>query len=136
MNSEYTKKWQRQLGILIFAGALLLRLVLALYNREANDNHVQVVSWIVDQHSLPEKNDCWSCFQPKLYYLVCAGFVKLFHAEELYDRIRVMQLVNFFTSFFILLLFRKFIDKQNLSVRRKLITFAFFAFNPCLIGIN
>jgi hypothetical protein len=136
MNSEYTKSWQRQLVILIFAGALLLRLLLGIYNREANDNHVDVVSLIVDKHTLPEKDDCWSCYQPKLYYLVCAGVVKLFHVQDFYGRVVVMQLVNVFTSFFILLLFWKFIDKQDLTVRRKLLTFAFFAFNPCLTGIN
>src|ERR1043165_6189457 len=112
-------KREKQIVVLIFIVAMALRMLLGIFNHEANDNHVDVVSWIVDKHSLPAKNDCWSCYQPKLYYLVCAGVVKLFHVQGFYKRIEVMQLVNVFISFFILLLFRKFINKHNLNARSK-----------------
>ncbi len=121
---------------LVIAAAMLLRFMLAWHNREANDNHVQVVSWIADRHELPQKNDCWSCYQPKLYYVISAGIVNAFHVKSEWKRIRTMQLFNVFVSLFILLLFWKFIDKQKLSDGSKLLLLAFFAFNPCLAGIN
>lgn len=127
---------ERRIVILIFIFAMLLRGALCYLNREANDNHIDVVNWIVDKHVLPGKNDCWSCYQPKLYYVVCAGLVTLFGVEEFHQRILVMQLVNLVITFFILLLFLKFINKQNINAGSKVLTFAFFAFNPCLIGIN
>ena len=127
---------KRKVVIIIFIAAMLLRSILCILNRQANDDHVSVVNWIADKHTLPQKADCWSCYQPKLYYIVCAELVTLFHVHGSHQRIEVMQLVNLFISFFILLLFWKFIEKQPLSPRNKLLVFAFFAFNPCLTGIN
>ena len=115
---------------------MLLRIALGFLNRQANDNHEDVVSWIVDKNSIPEKNDCWSCYQPKLYYVVCAALVKLFNVTGDGSRTVVMQQVNVVISFFILLLFWKFIDRQNWNARNKLLLFGLFAFNPCLAGIN
>lgn len=129
-------KKERWVLVLLLATAMLLRLGLGLVNRDANDNHVEVVSLIVDTHKLPEKHVCWSCYQPKLYYLVCAGVVSLLNVKENSVRILTMQLVNVFISFFVLILFWKFIDAQSLSTRSKYVLFVFFAFNPCLIGIN
>jgi hypothetical protein len=124
------------LAKVIFLIALLIRLFLVIYNREANDDHVEVVSWIVDKHSIPEKPDCWSCFQPKLFYLISAAAVKTFNLTTKNERIVTMQFINFLFGFFILLFILKFINRQFLPDKVKVLLFAFFAFNPCLMGIN
>ncbi len=122
--------------ITLFIFALCLRLVLCFLNREANDNHAQVVEWIIDKQSLPNKEDCWECFQPKLYYLINAAIVVAFHIKGHYNIVLAMQMLNFVFSFFILLFLWKFINRQTISFGIKLIAFALVAFNPCLTGIN
>jgi hypothetical protein len=122
--------------LVIFCVAMLLRFCLALANRDANDNHIDVVSWIVDKKEIPERKDCWSCYQPKLYYVISAGVVKLFNITSSSRRILSIQFVNVFISFFIILIFWKYINKQNFSVQTKYILFGLFALNPCLTGIN
>src|SRR5437868_9561035 len=89
---------------IIFFIALLLRFLLALINRDANDNHIDVVSWIVDKNEIPERKDCWSCYQPKLSYMASAGIVKAFHITAISGRVLAMQLLNVFFSFWILLI--------------------------------
>jgi hypothetical protein len=121
---------------LILALAMLLRLMLGIVNRAANDNHLDVVNILVNEHRLPEKTQCWSCYQPKLYYIICAGVVNLFGVQEDSPRVLTMQLVNVAIAFFLLLLLLLYINKQKLATHSKYVVFAFFAFNPCLAGIN
>ncbi len=138
MNNPHSRPllWQAGCLVLIFITSMGLRFTLAFLNNEANDNHVDVVNLIISTHHLPEKRDCWSCYQPKLYYVFCAGVIEAFHIKEFYHRIKAMNMVNAFLGFFILLIIWKFIHCGNLSFNRKLLFFAFFAFNPCLAGIN
>ena len=109
---------------------------LAFVNRDANDNHIEVVNLIADKHFIPEKNDCWSCYQPKLYYLAVTGVVKLLHYHVTENRIITAQMLNVIFAFFSLLLIWKFIRKQVLSTQNQLLLFAFCAFNPCFAAIN
>ena len=44
----------RILILSIFILSLSLRFILSLLNYEANDNHVEVVEWIINHHSLPD----------------------------------------------------------------------------------
>ena len=39
----------------------------------ANDNHFAPVQIIVEQHRLPRADECWSCYQPPLYYTLAAA---------------------------------------------------------------
>jgi hypothetical protein len=130
------KKWQRVLIASIFIFALALRLILAFINKEANDNHFEVVNWIVDKNEIPQNENCWECFQPKFFYLLDASIIKVFNIKAKFDRIRCMQLTNVVFSFFILLILWKFIRKQPVSFPIKAWCFALLAFNPCLVGIN
>src|SRR5436190_11059759 len=120
----------------IFLVALGLRFVLCIYNREANDNHMEVINWILHNHSLPAKEDCWECSQPKAWYLLNVGILNAFHIRKVEDKIIAVQMVNFVFSFFILLFLWMFINRQRYSDRLKLFSFALVALNPCLIGIN
>jgi hypothetical protein len=130
------KKWQRILIAFIFILALGLRLILAFINKEANDNHFEVINWIVDKNEIPQNENCWECFQPKLFYLLDAGIIKVFNIKAKFERIRCEQFINVVFSFFILLILWKFIRVQPASFALKAWCFALIAFNPCLIGIN
>ena len=122
--------------ILIFILATGLRLWLGFVNRSANDDHISVINLIVDQKVIPEKEDCWSCYQPKLYYLIASGFVKMFHYKMQERRIMTAQVLNVLFGFLILLIFWKFLKRKLLDERSRLFLFAFFALNPCLAAIN
>jgi hypothetical protein len=129
-------RWQKTCLISIFAIALGLRLVLSFVNRQANDNHLEPIAWILQKHSLPSKEDCWECFQPKAYYLLNAAIIKSFSIGGVNNRIVTLQLVNFLFSFFILLFAWRFIQRQNISYQLKLAAFALVALNPSLAAIN
>jgi hypothetical protein len=122
--------------LFVFILSMSLRLVLAFLNRDANDNHMEVINWIVDKHDLPEKNDCGQCYHLKLFYVLSAGIIKSFHLTSENSRIVSIQLFNVLLGFLTLLFFWKFIKKYPANKNIKIITFAFFAFNPCLVGIN
>ncbi len=126
----------RILILSIFILSLSLRFILSLLNYEANDPHVEVVEWIINHHSLPDKDDCWECFQPKLYYIINAGIIQMLGIDNRMDRILCMQMFNFVLSFFILFYLWKFIARQHFSEKIKIAAFALLAFNPCLTGIN
>ncbi|RJP48247.1 MAG: hypothetical protein C4586_09505 [Anaerolineaceae bacterium] len=126
--------------IAIFIGSISLRLGLALYNREANDPHMPVVRFILRNNELPEKINCWECFQPKLFYYTIAKilvFLQLDKSPDADAQKIIAQIVNFLAGVVILIVAWMFIGK--LSEFRdgvKLLGFAFLAFNPQLIGIN
>ncbi len=121
---------------MIFVTALLLRLFLCLYNREANDDHMQVINLIVDKGFVPTKDDCAECFQPKFFYLFHAKAIELFHITSLTTRIVYVQLVNFIFSFFVLLISLKIILSVKTTSTVHTASFALLAFNPCFTGIN
>ena len=56
----------------VFALGVLLRVYLALVNREANDDHLTVIRIIAFQHHLPRLREAWEGFQPKLYHVTTA----------------------------------------------------------------
>lgn len=120
----------------IFLLAIGLRLVLAIVNRSANDDHVEVIRWIVEKQTIPGKNDCIECYQPKFFYITSAAIVNFFHLSHRDSQTVAVQLFNTFISFFTLLCFWNFIKSKPLTERAKILFFAFFAFNPGLAGIN
>ncbi len=129
-------KKTRAILLIVFILSIGLRLVLAYLTREANDNHMEVISWIADKHQLPDKNDCWECFQPKFFYSISAGIITLFDVQTPEHRIMAIQFFNVLLGFFTIFLFWKFIKKQSFGEITKILLFSFFAFNPSLVGIN
>jgi hypothetical protein len=122
--------------LFILSIAFAPRIALGFLNHESNDNHVDVVNFILANHSLPEKKDCWSCFQPKLYYVASAALCQILGITDDFRRVRAMQLLNVAISLFTLILLWKFINAQALHVFNKYLFFSLFALNPCLLGIN
>src|SRR5258706_622036 len=86
----------------IFVVSLCLRLGLSLYNREANDPHMPVIRYIMKNNKLPEKMDCWECFQPKLFHYTVAKLLDIMRLNRRNDeevQKIVAQLVNFLAGF-------------------------------------
>ena len=120
----------------IFGLAVLLRLLLAAFNRSANDPHIEVIVWIADMGVFPEAGDCWQCYHAKLYHSVCALLINLFQIEQLSHRILLSQLINVVAGSVTLLVFYRFLMRLNIGSYSRIMAFALIALNPKLIGIN
>jgi hypothetical protein len=124
---------------IIFLISVLLRLALICFNREANDPHEGVAALILGNHSLPSIQDCWECFQPKLFHLVFAGAIQAFGwtKEPAYHQNIAGEVINFVagvvTLIYVWLLIRQLTVKKETI---KVIAFGLVALNPALIGIN
>src|SRR5215216_7022837 len=127
----------------LFFGILLLstvlRFTLAMVNREANDDHLEVVRMIMQEKRLPGVDDCLECFHPKLYHY---GLSFLFQAtgidaDDIPSQTILAQLLNAVLGTTLILILWNFLNSLPVENELlKLITFALVAFNPNLIGIN
>jgi hypothetical protein len=135
--SAYIFNHRKQLLIVaVFIAALTLRFLLSLYNRQANDDHIEVINWIIDKHQIPEKEDCWECSQPKFYYHINAAVMRTFRIKGNEKRIITAQMINCFFGAITLIFVWLFVRNQNFSFRIRFFAFAIIALNPCLTGIN
>lgn len=126
-----------KLFIAIFILALLLRMGLTLVNREAIDDHMEVVRLILSTQQLPSLADCRECFHPKLFYASAAALLGLLGIHDNNAQMVLVQLVNFLAGAITLVFAWKLIEEfpsRNDIV--KLITFALLALNPKLIAVN
>jgi hypothetical protein len=119
--------------------SLFLRLALVMVNREANDDHMAVVNYILKSNSLPQKADCDECFQPKFYYFTVAKTLQVLGQANLGPNKKILfaELINFLVGLATLLVVWIFLDGlpgRNGGI--KTISFALVALNPGLIGIN
>ncbi len=126
----------RSILISVYILALALRVGLALVNREANDDHMQVITMIADGEGVPDASQCAECFQPKLFYVVNAAFINVLGIDDPDSRIVAVQLHNLVFVFFILLFLWKYLRHQPFSPGTRLAVFAVLALNPALTGIN
>lgn len=118
----------------IFLIAVLIRIVLAFVNREANDNHIEVIQRLLQ--GLPvTKTSCWECFHPKLYYYLSAFISRIFSLNNSSILIAA-QLLSAFFGIATLIFFLLFIKAQKVSSVVKQLIFALVALNPDLTGIN
>jgi hypothetical protein len=129
-------KRKRTFVLAILFIAFGLRVILAFINRQANDDHMEVINWIVNKANVPIRDNCGICYQPKFFYVISANIITFFKIQTDDHRIIAIQLFNAILGFFTILFFWKFINKQPFNDSTKLLLFAFFAFNPCLTGIN
>jgi hypothetical protein len=123
----------------LFLLSISLRLGLSLVNRGASDDHMQVVELILRSDKLPQKDDCWECFQPKLFHFTVAKVLQGMGLAEadLNSKIMVAQLINFLAGAITLGVILKFITElAGYNDGLKLIAFALIALNPKLIGIS
>jgi hypothetical protein len=118
-----------------------LRIGFVSVNRQANDPHDEVISYIIENGSLPEKDDCWECFQPKLFHFTTAMILQIPVLEEARndqsDLALQVEIINLIASMGILIVIALLIHQipvQNDHL--KLLAFGLAALNPKLIGIN
>ena len=127
------------LFLLIFILSAGLRLGMVWFNREANDDHFQVIQLILKTNRLPEKADCWECFQPKLFHFTSAEFLRLAGLGNANPGLMLLavELLNatagLITLLFIGLFLQRLPGKNGLL---KVLAFGLVALNPDLIGIN
>ncbi len=88
---------------------------------------------------LPQKDDCWECFQPKLFHLLFAGAIKILGLanEAGYRQNIAGQALNLIAGIITLAIVWSFL--RNLNVRNeklKVLAFELVALNPDLLGIH
>ncbi len=130
------KESYRVLIIIVFIFASLLRFSLALVNDESNDDHVEVIKVIRDEGRLPIKEDCRECFHAKFYHASVAGLLKIFSITDEMLVVKIAQVVNALAGILTLWIVYLFLKERGLNPKVELISFAFIALNPKLIGIN
>ena len=121
----------------LFALALLLRLGLALVNREANDNHLEAVRLILETRQLPVMHECRECFHPKLYYVTAAALLAGFGVTGDPYQTVFLQCLNVYAGGLTLFVLYRFLKNEFGGPEPvKLLTFALVALNPKFIAIN
>ncbi|MFA6816764.1 MAG: hypothetical protein WCS73_10780 [Lentisphaeria bacterium] len=65
------------------------------------DGHIAYVKYIAENHTLPPANECWSCYQPPVYYVMSAP-VWSAAASFGYSSPRALQWLSFLLSFVLL----------------------------------
>lgn len=130
-------KLLRALFILTFGISAALRLGLSLVNREANDPHMEVVTYILQHNSLPTRDDCWECFQPKLYHLLVTGLIKAGNITSPNGQILAANLFSFTAGLLTLAVIWRFLAQlTGTKPLLRWLAFSFTALNPKLIGIS
>jgi hypothetical protein len=116
-----------------------LRLGLVLVNRESNDDHFAVILRILKTDRLPEKADCWECYQPKLFHYTSAKFLQLTGLDNTNrgSMILALELVNYTAGLITILVIGLFLYRLPGKMEfLKVLAFGMVALNPGLIGIN
>ncbi|MGD0878009.1 MAG: glycosyltransferase family 39 protein [Anaerolineales bacterium] len=125
--------------LLIFLISAGLRLGLVVFNRESNDDHFAVIQLILKTERLPEKADCWECYQPKLFHFTAAKFLQLTGQENSNpsSMILAVEMLNYTAGLITILVIGMFLDRlPGKNGLLKVIAFGLVALNPGLIGIN
>jgi len=132
---EHSRRyWQVIFFVLIVATGL--RGALAFFNREANDNHYEVVQLILDGRSDLTMRDCHECFHPKLFYHACAVLIRALGFTNEGSQIVAGQLLNSVAGVITLVLVLAAIHWSQLLGKWKLWVFSLIALNPRIIAIN
>ncbi|MBI9051638.1 MAG: glycosyltransferase family 39 protein, partial [Anaerolineaceae bacterium] len=135
-----TSKKYKIFFLILLLLSIGLRIGLVSVNREANDPHDEVITYIIEHGTLPEKDDCWECFQPKLFHYTAAKMLQLPLIENAKEEIPLplaVDLINFMAGIITVFVIGLFIT--NLPVKNetlKLLAFGLISLNPKLIGVN
>jgi hypothetical protein len=109
------------------------------FNRQSNDDHFTVIQLILKTGRLPQKADCWECYQPKLFHYTAAEFLKLTGLQNTNpgSMILAVELLNYTAGLITLLVIGLFLNRlPGKSEILKVLAFGLVALNPNLIGIN
>ncbi len=122
--------------IFVVCAALLLRVLLGLVNREANDNHYEVIKLILEGRTGLTMADCHECFHPKLFYYLCAAMVHMLGITSEPSRIVAGQLLNAVAGMVTLGLVFAALNTSQFQAKWRFWAFALISLNPRLIAIN
>jgi hypothetical protein len=134
-----TSRRYKILALIIFFLSVALRLGMVSFNRESNDDHMQVISLIIKSGILPDKSNCWECYQPKLFHYTAAKFLQITGADKLSQNnmILAVELINFLAGLITVAVVEALLRRTPIkSETLKLLGFGLIALNPGLIGIN
>ena len=134
IQSPFRFYWQTV--FLVFVVAAGLRVSLAVFNREANDNHYEVVKLILEGRRGLTMADCHECFHPKLFYYSCAAIVRTLGLTTESSVILAGQWMNTIAGLVTLGMVFLALNASPFQPGWRLWTFALIALNPRLIAIN
>jgi hypothetical protein len=120
----------------VFLIAGTLRVLLSLVNREANDDHYEVVKLILNGRTGLTMLDCHECFHPKFFYYICAALFRGLDLTSESSRIVAGQLLNTFAGMITLLLVFLALNASRCHAKWRLWTFTLIAINPRFIAIH
>lgn len=119
-------------------GALgaMLRVALALVNREANDDHLSVIRVIAREGRIPRSYELPEAFQPKLYHETVAVIWRIGPWDSDTSLLLTAQIVSCIAGILTVFVVGLFLSRQAFSTRIRLVAFSLVALNPKLIGLS
>jgi len=126
--------WRMAVLVLVLAAGL--RGTLAVFNREANDNHYEVIELMLEGRTGLTMADCHECFHPKFFYYICATMIRANGIDDEASRIVTGQLLNSLAGMVTLGIVLVALNRMISDARWRLWTFALIALNPRLIAIH
>lgn len=120
----------------VFAGAVAFRLVLALLNLEANDDHMAVSRVMAFEGRSPAADELYQAYHPKLYHGAVALVWRALPDRSLPAATRAAQLLNVAAGVLTLAVVLRFLRRLGLAPRVRFLAFALVALNPRLASIN
>jgi len=135
------KKIFTALLTVVFLISSVLSFLLAIVNRDANDNHFKVIRIIANEKRIPgkEEPECLQCYHPKLYHYTAAKLINLFSASstDMTDEQKIIsQMINALANLATLFVIYRFLLRLKLKDSTRIATFALTALNPAIIGIS
>lgn len=126
----------RLAGMAVVALGILLRVVLALVNDAANDDHLAVIEVIAREHRFPRLPELAQAYHPQLYHLSAAALWRIGPWTTGHSLLLTAQLVSCAAGVVTLLVARAFVERQAASSRTRLLVLSLVALNPKLIGLS
>jgi hypothetical protein len=122
--------------LILITVAVSLRIGLAWYNTEANDDHMEIIRLILEKEEAPRITDCWQCYHPKLYHYTNAFIFKSFEISNPLTQTHIAQYLNVIAGSLTLLILYLFIIRLPFSNLIQILSWALMALNPKFMGIN
>jgi len=113
-----------------------MRLFVALWSFQANDDHSEPVLLYIETGVYPHADSCWECFQPPLFYKSHAFLAQITGAVDAYDVHRQMQWVNLVFSLLWVWVFLAFVRTFPLKPNVAMVSSAFILWNPRLAALS
>jgi hypothetical protein len=106
-------------------------------NTESNDDHAEVVERILANKTISDKDSCWECFQPPLFYKIHASIARLLGNKTKSGIHSQMQFGNVLLSLLTLWLLYLFLrDFSPGSPKLNGLILSFWLVNPAFFGIS